>query len=105
MKTAAAPPAWPAVELGDVVAFQAGVGFPPAMQGRRYGDIPFAKVGDISRHSRQGSKFIETADNFVVESDLITLRARAIPPESTLFAKIGEAIRHNHRVIKGLLHE
>lgn len=69
------------------------------MQGRRYGDIPFAKVGDISRHSRQGSKFIETADNFVVESDLITLRARAIPPESTLFAKIGEAIRHNHRVI------
>ena len=90
---------WPLVALGDVVSFQAGVGFPPAMQGRRAGEFPFAKVGDISRHGRDGAKRIQNADNYVTPSDVKELRARPVPAGSTLFAKIGEAIRHNHRVI------
>jgi type I restriction enzyme S subunit len=90
---------WPTVQLGEVVEFQAGVGFPVALQGRREGDMPFAKVGDISRLSRRGASFLDSADNFVSMSDLASLDARPVPPGSTLFAKIGEAIRHNHRVI------
>lgn len=91
----------PAVELGDVVDFRAGTGFPVDLQGCPSGQIPFAKVGDISRHGRAGARFIETADNYVAEVDLVRLRATPVPPGSTLFAKIGEAIRHNHRVIAG----
>lgn len=90
---------WPSVELGEVVEFHAGIGFPPALQGRTAGDFPFAKVGDISRRGRMGSKYIESADNYVTKADLVTLRAKPVAPGSTVFAKIGEAIRHNHRAI------
>ncbi|GCB01749.1 restriction endonuclease subunit S [Mycobacterium sp. SMC-18] len=89
----------PTVPIGEVVRFQAGVGFPPALQGRVSGDLPFAKVGDISRHGRSGKQYIRTADHYVDNSDLKQLRTQPIAPGSTLFAKIGEAIRQNHRVI------
>ncbi|WP_409429057.1 restriction endonuclease subunit S [Mycobacterium sp. SMC-11] len=87
------------VALGEVVDLRAGIGFPPALQGRKSGEYPFAKVGDISRHGRNGALYIDTADNFVNDADLAALKSKPIPPGSTLFAKIGEAIRQNHRVI------
>ncbi len=89
------------VPLGDVVYFRAGIGFPPVLQGRAAGDFPFAKVGDISRHGREGKRFIDTTDNYVDDADLDVLRVKPVAPGSTLFAKIGEAIRQNHRVIAG----
>ena len=89
------------VPLGDIADLQAGVGFPPDLQGRTSGDYPVAKVGDISRVGRTGAAVINTADHFVDEIDLVRLKARPIPVGSVLFAKIGEAIRQNHRVIAG----
>lgn len=89
------------VALGAVVDLQAGVGFPPDLQGRSTGDYPLAKVGDISRVGRSGAVTMMSADNFVSRSDLSRLRMRPIPAGSVLFAKIGEAIRQNHRVITG----
>ena len=89
------------VPLGDIADLQAGVGFPLDLQGRTSGDYPVAKVGDISRVGRSGGVTISTADHFVSEGDLARLRARLIPAGSVLFAKIGEAIRQNHRVIAG----
>lgn len=89
------------VPLGDIADLQAGVGFPPDLQGRTSGDYPIAKVGDISRVGRTGEAVINTADHFVDDIDLVRLRARPIPAGSVLFAKIGEAIRQNHRVIAG----
>lgn len=89
------------VPLGEVVDFRAGVGFPPRLQGRASGDYPMAKVGDISRAGRSGWDTLDSADHFVDESDLPTLKAKPIPAGAVLFAKIGEAIRHNHRVIAG----
>ncbi len=89
------------VALGEVVDLQAGVGFPPDLQGRSTGDYPLAKVGDISRVGRSGASVLMSADNFVSNADLSRLRMRPIPPGSVLFAKIGEAIRQNHRVIAG----
>lgn len=89
------------VPLGEIADLQAGVGFPPDLQGRTSGDYPVAKVGDISRVGRAGEAVINTADHFVDQLDLVRLKARPIPVGSVLFAKIGEAIRQNHRVIAG----
>lgn len=87
--------------LGDVATLQAGVGFPPDLQGRPDGAYPLAKVGDISRGGRSGHPILATADHYVDEVDLLRLRAKPIPRGSVLFAKIGEAIARNHRVIAG----
>jgi hypothetical protein len=87
--------------LGDVAELRAGVGFPPRLQGRTAGDYPMAKVGDIGRVGRSAVETIESADHWVDEADLTVLKMRPVPAGSVLFAKIGEAIRHNHRVIAG----
>ena len=88
-------------QLGEIAELQAGVGFPVDLQGRSSGDYPVAKVGDISRVGRSSEAVISAADHYIDEGDLARLRARPIPPGSVLFAKIGEAIRQNHRVIAG----
>lgn len=85
--------------LGEVASIQAGVGFPVELQGRPQGRYPFAKVGDISRLVRQGKSDLNKADNYIDESDLLKLRARLLPAGAIVFAKIGEAIRQNHRAI------
>lgn len=87
--------------LGELVTLQAGVGFPLELQGRTSGAYPLAKVGDISRVGRAGQSTLFAADHYVDEDDLRRLKAKPIPAGSILFAKIGEAIRHNHRVIAG----
>lgn len=89
------------VALGEVATLQAGIGFPPALQGRSEGDFPFAKVGDISRCGRSECSVLSTADHYIDESDVAQLRAKPVPAGSVLFAKIGEAIRQNHRVMAG----
>lgn len=89
------------VPLGEVATLQAGVGFPVDLQGRRKGAYPLAKVADISRGGRSGQAVLRSADHYVDEIDLVRLRTKPIPQGSILFAKIGEAISHNHRVIAG----
>lgn len=89
------------VKLGDLADLRAGFGFPKTFQGRSSGDLPFAKVGDISRVGRSGSNVLTTADHFIDQADLLPLKARPVPAGSTLFAKIGEAIRQEHRVMAG----
>ena len=92
---------WSVVALGEVATLQAGVGFPPALQGRETGEIPFAKVGDISALARSGGDTLVSARNHVSREEVKALRARPIPVGSTLFAKIGEAISQNFRVLAG----
>ncbi len=87
--------------LGDIATLQAGFGFPPSLQGRSTGQYPFAKVGDISRGGRSESSILSKADHYVDAVDVAALRAKIVPPGSVLFAKIGEAIRQNHRVVAG----
>lgn len=89
------------VQLGDVVKLQAGIGFPLNLQGKTIGAYPFAKVGDISRCGRSGASILPSADHYVDKEDIESLRAKLVPEGSVLFAKIGEAIRQNHRVIAG----
>lgn len=89
------------VPLGELATLQAGVGFPLDLQGRTKGTYPLAKVGDISRWGRSGQSVLSSADHYVDEIDLVRLRAKPVPKGSILFAKIGEAMSHNHRVIAG----
>lgn len=92
---------YPLVMLGDITSLQAGYGFPIDLQGKKSGRYPFAKVGDISRGGRSGSSILSIADNYIDVEDLVKIKAKPIPSGSVLFAKIGEAIRQNHRVVAG----
>ncbi|WP_420627134.1 restriction endonuclease subunit S [Candidatus Poriferisodalis sp.] len=87
------------VPLGEVAELRSGVGFPKSFQGRAGGDFPFAKVGDISAVARSGGRCLSKAANYVMSSDLLALKAKPFPPGTIAFAKIGEAIRQNFRVV------
>ena len=87
------------VALKSVASIQSGAGFPKRYQGQKEGDLPFAKVGDISRAKAYEGKFISKSKNYVSFGVADQLRAKRFPPDAIVFAKIGEAIRKNNRVI------
>lgn len=89
-------------KIGDIAIVLQGYGFPEKYQGQKYGDLPFCKVGDISSAVDRGEMVINKADNFVDYSLLPVLHAQPIPVGSTIFAKIGEAIRSNKRIRTGV---
>ena len=90
---------WEEGTLSDIGTVLQGYGFPERYQGLQSGDFPFYKVSDISRSLSAGKRFIEEAANYVNENHLKELRAKPIPAGTTVFAKIGEAIRSNKRAI------
>jgi type I restriction enzyme, S subunit len=90
---------WPLVPLREIAEARSGVVFPPSLQGRTAGEIPFAKVADITQAVRSGAQWLNVARNYVASSDLARLKAQVFPPGTIAFAKIGEAIRQNFRAI------
>ncbi|EJM9052167.1 restriction endonuclease subunit S [Klebsiella pneumoniae] len=90
---------WPMVKLGSIGEFKAGFGFPIEYQGKKEGDYPFAKVGDISAVVRSGHKNIFHAGNYIDKDILRNLKAKTIPKGTIVFAKIGEAIKQNFRAV------
>ena len=90
---------WSDGRLADIATVLQGYGFPERLQGQKGGDFPFYKVSDISRSLAAGKVFIEESTNYINESLLKELRAKPIPEGTTVFAKIGEAIRSNRRAI------
>jgi type I restriction enzyme, S subunit len=93
------PSSWSNALLGDIADLITGAGFPKEHQGNQCGELPFAKVGDISRAHRSGHQFISSADHYVSEEMRQKLKARLFPEGSIVFAKIGEALRNNYRAI------
>ena len=93
---------WEKKKIGDIAIVLQGYGFPEKYQGKKYGALPFCKVGDISSAVDRGEMVINKADNFVDYSLLTVLHAQPIPVGSTIFAKIGEAIRSNKRIRTGV---
>lgn len=79
---------------GDLVA---GNGFKPEYQGFANYEIPFYKVGSL-KHAEQSGYLFEY-ENTINEDIRKKLKATLIPPNSILFAKIGEAIRLNRRCL------
>lgn len=90
---------WTVKGLGEFVDVFQGYGFPERMQGKTRGKYPFIKVSDISMTVNNGGKYIDVANNYVDEEDLPILGATPFPFGTIVFAKIGEAIRLNRRVI------
>lgn len=87
-------------KLGDVAEVMAGVGFPKDMQGRAGGDIPVFKVGDISTAWTAGERMLLASRNYLTADEALKL-GRLVPAGSTVFAKIGEALRLNRRAVLG----
>jgi type I restriction enzyme S subunit len=87
------------VTIGDVCNITSGFGFPKHLQGKESGRYPFAKVSDISRAVSEASGKLGDAVNYVDDCDLKELKAKAVPKGSTVFAKIGEAVRLNRRAL------
>jgi len=91
------PETWALVELGEVADISSGVGFPKEYQGQTSGDLPFYKVGDISRAVQHNQGVLGEAEHYVSQAVARKLRGKPLAPGTTVFAKIGEAIKLNRR--------
>lgn len=86
----------PLSRIGEVLQ---GYGFPEKYQGKSLGKYPFYKVSDISKAVQTGCNFISEAANYIGDEELNILKIKTIPPGTTIFARIGEAIRLNRRIV------
>lgn len=91
------PKEWIDAQLGAFNEIQSGIGFPKTFQGRVSGVYPVYKVGDVSRSVLNAKGKLAIAENYVDESDVKQLRGVVFQEGTTLFAKIGEAVRLNRR--------
>ena len=91
------PDGWSVAALADVCDIHAGYGFPKRLQGRRSGDLPFFKVGDISEAWKSGYTYLSSGNNYLTYDEANSIKAKALLPDTTVFAKIGAAIALNRR--------
>ncbi|WP_269774695.1 restriction endonuclease subunit S [Bacillus siamensis] len=90
---------WVWSKLGVVVVFYSGSAFPKAYQGNEDKEISFYKVGSLKEVD---SKFFLNKSKDTIDEDVRKkLKAKLIPRNTILFAKIGEAIRLNRRALIG----
>jgi len=88
----------PLARLGEVADVVAGVGFPKEMQGREDAEVPVFKVGDISAAWTNAQRLLRSSRNYLTLDEAASL-GRLVPAGSTVFAKIGEALRLNRRAV------
>ena len=69
------------------------------MQGKKDGDIPFFKVGDISEAWQKNEMYLKEAQHYLTASEVKSIKAKPLPASATVFAKIGAAIALNRRAI------
>ncbi|WFD09731.1 restriction endonuclease subunit S [Tepidibacter hydrothermalis] len=89
------PNDWKVESLKRTLKDISGNGFPIEMQGKRRGEIPFLKVSDINSNEIN----VRNAINYVSYRDCKLNNWSIINKNSILMAKIGEALRKNHRKI------
>ncbi|MGH0212298.1 restriction endonuclease subunit S [Sinorhizobium meliloti] len=93
------PRGWVESSVDEVGDISSGFGFPDRFQGNVTGELPFAKVRDISQAHQRNGGILSGAGNYVSRADLNALKARTVPAGSVAFAKIGEALKLNRRVL------
>lgn len=86
------PEHWNLKSLKRVVKEHSGNGFPIELQGQA-GDIPFLKVSDLSCEGILVDKSSNRVSHKVVQKQ----KWNIVPAGSLVTAKIGEALRKNHR--------
>lgn len=92
-----APTDWVSASLSHAVDVKSGVGFPKKYQGQDSGDYPMYKVGDVSAAVTTKNGLLSEAGHYVTESEAAELKGAVFREGSTLFAKIGEAVKLNRR--------
>jgi len=93
------PACWVASTIEETCDIWSGYGFPEQFQGRSQGEIPFFKVGDISEAWKRNEVYLSRANHYLTKEEARQLRATPIPPETTVFAKVGAAIGLNRRAM------
>ena len=88
---------WIRSTIADVATVQSGMGFPKSFQGKVEDKYPVYKVGDVSRSVLNNRGNLAIAGNSVSEMEATKLKGIIFPEGTTLFAKIGEAVRLNRR--------
>jgi type I restriction enzyme, S subunit len=91
------PEGWLPTVISDLAKVESGIGFPKKYQGMDTEDIPVYKVGDISKSVQAGKSSLNESSNYVDEDIRLAMKGKLYPVGSTLFAKIGEALRLNRR--------
>ncbi|CBY85844.1 restriction endonuclease subunit S [Haemophilus influenzae] len=89
------PEHWEVVSMKRVVKEHSGNGFPIDLQGNN-GNIPFLKVSNFSENQ---DKYIFKWNNSVTNKVIKQKKWNIVPKNSIVTAKIGEALRKNHRKI------
>ena len=89
------PQHWGVWRLKDVGHLIAGAAFPEALQGVEGEELPFFKVADLDK-SRDGRR-LEDPEHTISRKAAAEIRARVIPQESVVYAKIGAALLLNRR--------
>ena len=90
---------WEKEKLKHVCDFYSGTGFPNEYQGEKEGEYPFYKVSDISNNVIHGNKHLRYCENYITEETCTIIKGKRIPPDTIVFAKIGEALKLNRRAI------
>lgn len=91
------PKNWEWVRLEHLVDFFGGSAFPTQYQGNTDLELPFYKVGSLKYID--SDYYINNQENTISEEIRVKLRAKKVPIDTILFAKIGEAIRLNRRAL------
>lgn len=95
------PKGWVWTTLGTIADTVPGYGFPEKYQGDKTEEIPFFKVGDISKAFLSQNIYLVAANNYVSARVAQEMRAKPLKAGTVVFAKIGEAIKLNRRAILG----
>lgn len=81
------------MKLGELCERRAGSAFKTQYQGNTAGDFPFIKVSDMNLPANEIC--IRDANNWVDENVRSEAKAKPLPAGTTVFAKIGEALKQN----------
>ncbi len=91
------PTHWEARRLKDVGKLVGGAGFPEALQGVGDEELPFFKVGDLSK--AKDGLWLANSKHTISRETATSLRAQVIPKGAIAYAKIGAALLLNRRRI------
>ena len=89
------PMDWELCRLGNVTTIGSGSGFPNEFQGQITGDYPFYKVSDMNLPGNEIRMQIH--NNAITDEVREILKAKAHPPGTIIFPKIGAAIATNKK--------